>query len=79
MDIQKRCTVCKELAKYFIKGTATAYCEEHAHEFFADTSYLASVEREARRLKAAIEQGGDIIDPDLQHVVDEDPRKNRLQ
>lgn len=51
--------MCALEAKWFIKGTTTAYCEEHAHEMFADTSYLASVEEEANRLKSFVDSAED--------------------
>ncbi len=49
-----KCIICEQEAIWFIKGTTTAYCDEHAHEMFADTSYLASVEEEANNLKSFV-------------------------
>lgn len=46
-----KCIICSKEGTFVIQGTTTAYCEEHAKEFFGDTSYLASVEDEAKRLK----------------------------
>ncbi|HLP79788.1 MAG TPA: hypothetical protein VK158_04095 [Acidobacteriota bacterium] len=50
-----KCTVCEIPATLYIKGTSTAYCEEHAREFFSDTSYLAKVEEEVKALKDVID------------------------
>jgi len=50
-----RCIVCDKEAQWCVKGTSTAYCDEHAHEMFSDTSYLSSVEEEAQRLKKVVD------------------------
>jgi len=50
-----RCIVCDKEAQWCVKGTSTGYCDEHAHEMFSDTSYLASVEEEAQRLKTLVD------------------------
>lgn len=52
--MEKKCIICNKKAEYLIKGTNNAYCEEHAEEFFGDTSYLAQVEAEANQLKDAL-------------------------
>jgi len=49
------CFICGQKAQYTIKGTKTGYCEAHAKECFGDTSYLALIEDEAKRLKAFIQ------------------------
>jgi len=51
-----KCTICSGEAQFVVAGTAIAYCEEHAKEFFADTSYLASVADEAKRLKDLLDE-----------------------
>lgn len=50
----KKCIICKDEAKYQIKDTNDAYCEECAHEHFADISYLQKVEESAQELKKLI-------------------------
>lgn len=50
-----KCTICGKKAVYVIKGTTTGYCDLHAKECFADTSYLATVEGEAKRLRDFID------------------------
>ena len=49
------CIICDKEAQWFVRGTSNAYCEEHAKEFFSDTSYLASVEEDAQRLFDVVE------------------------
>ena len=60
-----KCIICEQEAKWFIKGTTTAYCEEHAHEMFSDTSYLASVEEEVSRLKSFVDSVDDDSKPNI--------------
>lgn len=50
-----KCTICGKEAVYVIKGTTTGYCDAHARQCFADTSYLATIEQEAQRLQDVVD------------------------
>ena len=52
----KKCIMCGEEAKYWIKDTSDYYCEECAKDSFNDISALIKVEEQAQRLKEAIKE-----------------------
>ena len=47
----KKCIICNKEAKFAIKGSNEAYCEECAKENFADLTLLIKVEKEVQELK----------------------------
>jgi hypothetical protein len=51
----KKCMICGEEAKLKIKDTSDYYCEECAVDSFGDISVLVSVEEDAKKLKAIVE------------------------
>lgn len=51
----KKCIVCGEEARYAIKDTSDYYCEDCAHENFADVAMLLRVEEIATNLKKKLE------------------------
>ncbi|MFT4312500.1 MAG: hypothetical protein ACMXYF_04695 [Candidatus Woesearchaeota archaeon] len=63
-----KCVICAKPAVYFIKGTTTAYCEEHAKECFADTTYLANVEEHAKQLKQVLDSQIDQLETELEKL-----------
>ena len=50
----KKCVMCGEDAKYVIKDTADAYCEECAVDCFNDVSFLQKIEEQAQQLKELV-------------------------
>jgi len=39
----KKCIICQDPAKYFLKGTNNAYCKECALDHFSDLGYLKKI------------------------------------
>lgn len=52
----KKCIICNNAAELCIKDSSECYCVECAKEQFEDTSYLVSVEDEAKKFKEAIDE-----------------------
>ncbi|HLD88625.1 MAG TPA: hypothetical protein VI894_00310 [Candidatus Nanoarchaeia archaeon] len=52
----KKCIVCGESASFGIKDSSDYYCEECAHENFADVELLEKVEQQAQKLKEIIKE-----------------------
>ncbi len=52
----KKCMVCGETANFCIKDSSDYYCEECAHESFADVDVLEKVESQALKLKEIIKE-----------------------
>ncbi len=62
----KKCMLCDGEAKFVIKGTNDAYCEECAHESFSDISCLQRIEEQAQRLKELLKYEDQLNEEDLQ-------------
>jgi hypothetical protein len=49
------CYICKKKAQYVMKGTDLYYCQEHAQVYFADVSYLQTIDKETKKMKELID------------------------
>lgn len=76
--MQKLCIICQKPAVYIIRGTNTAYCEEHAKEFFSDTSYLAEIKDEAQRLKSFVDSQIDQLTEVKEELTQEELSKDTV-
>lgn len=71
----KKCCICGEEAKLKIKNSSDYYCEECAIDSFGDISVLVSVEEDAKKLKAVVDekakQGNDEDADETQETIDD--------
>lgn len=63
--MSKKCLICDENAKFFIKGTSDFYCEECAIESFGDVKLLEPIEEQAKLLKKIIKESEDGFETNL--------------
>ena len=52
----KRCIICEKEANFKVKNTSEYYCGECAEENFGDVSLLVSIEEQAKKLKAMVDE-----------------------
>ena len=52
----KKCIICGQEATLCVKDSSEYYCEECAHDQFADISYLQKIEEQAQALKKLVDE-----------------------